>query len=154
MGMLDRYRKKGGFRQLLQLIETCASAKQTQFMDIVKKEDPNWAKTISKKMLSMELIFSWPVEIVGEFAVEIPLRTLAIALKKVGPAGLEKATATLTHLKKREVEEFFTTLNPSPGEIHAASIKVIEKVRQLIDSGKIRLERFAPELALSEEEAA
>ncbi|OQW50875.1 MAG: hypothetical protein A4S09_11150 [Proteobacteria bacterium SG_bin7] len=154
MGMLDRYRKKGGFRQLLQLIETCATAKQTQFMEIVKKEDPTWAKKISKKMLSMELVFSWPIEVVGEFATEIPLRTLAIALKKVGPAGLEKATATLPHLKKREVEEMFSTLNPNPNEVHAASIKVIEKVRQLIDNGKIRLDRFAPDLALTEEEAA
>ncbi len=154
MGMLDRYRKKGGFRQLLQLIETCATAKQNQFMDIVKKEDPNWAKQISKKMLTMELIFSWPIEVVGEFAVEIPPRTLAIALKRVGPGALEKAIATLPHLKKREIEELFSSLTPNPNEIHAASIKVIEKVRQLIDNGKIRLERFAPDLALSEEEAA
>ena len=102
----------------------------------------------------MELVFSWPIEVVGEFATEIPLRTLAIALKKVGPAGLEKATATLPHLKKREVEEMFSTLNPNPNEVHAASIKVIEKVRQLIDNGKIRLDRFAPDLALTEEEAA
>ncbi len=154
MGMLDRYRKKGGFRQLLQLIETCTSSKQTQFMDIVKKEDPSWAMTISKKMLTMDLMFSWPVEVVGEFASEIPPRTLAIALKKVGQPGLEKAIATLPHLKKREIEEFFTILTPNPNEVHAASIKVIEKVRQLIDSGKIRLERFAPDLALSEDEAA
>lgn len=154
MGMLDRYRKKGGFRQLLQLIETCTTQKRDQFMGIIKQENPQWAGIISKKMLTMEVVFNWPVEVIGEFAVELPPRTLAMALKKIGPEGLQKSIATLPHLKKREIEEMYNGLNPTPSEMHAASIKVVEKVRQLIDSGRIKLERFAPDLALTDDEAA
>ena len=154
MGLLDRYRKKDGFKQLLYLIETCNPQKKTQFMNIVKTEDPKWADLISKKMLTIEVIFSWSAEVLGEFTVEIPPRTLAIAAKKPGKDALMKAIATLPHLKQREIEEMFNSLSPSPNEIYAAGIKVIEKVRQLTDSGKIRFDRFAPDLVLTPEEAA
>lgn len=38
MGMLDRYKKKGGFNQLLQLLETSPSAKREQFLSLIGGE--------------------------------------------------------------------------------------------------------------------
>ncbi len=153
MGMLDRYKKKGGFKQLLKLIETCAPQKQNQLLTVIKQEDNKWAILITKKMLTMEIIFSWPAEVVGEFTHLIPPRTLAIAIKKLTPEALEKACVCLPHIKKREVQDFFESLKPSPGEVLAAATKVIEKVRELTDNGTLKFDRFAPELTIDEDAA-
>ncbi len=89
--MLDRYRKKGGFKQLLKLVEGCAPAKQAQLLDIINKEDSNWAGLLKKKMLSIEIIFSWKPETLAEFTHLLPAKTLAYASKKIGPEALQKA---------------------------------------------------------------
>ncbi len=151
--MLDRYRKKGGFIQLLKLLEGCAPAKQAQLLDVIQKEDNGWATLLKKKMLSIEIIFSWKAETLAEFTHLLPPKTLAYAVKKLGPGMLEKAITCFPHVKKREIEDIYATLNPTPGEILAASGKVIEKVRELTDNGTLKFERFAPELTLEDEAA-
>ncbi len=151
--MLDRYRKKGGFKQLLKLVEGCAPAKQAQLLDIINKEDSNWAGLLKKKMLSIEIIFSWKPETLAEFTHLLPAKTLAYASKKIGPEALQKAITCFAHVKKREIEDIYGASNPTPGEILAASGKVIEKVRELTDNGTLKFERFAPELSIDDEAA-
>lgn len=59
MGMLDRYKKKGGFVQLLQLIETSPSKKQEQFLGLIAEESPAWEDTLRKKILTIDKVYSW-----------------------------------------------------------------------------------------------
>ena len=153
MGMLDRYRKKGGFKQLLKLLEGCAPAKQAQLFDVIQKEDTGWASLLKKKMLTLDIIFSWKPETLAEFTHLLPAKTLAYAAKKLGPQALEKAITCFPHMKKREIEDLYSASTPTPGEMLAASGKIIEKVRELTDNGTLKFERFAPELTLDDEAA-
>ncbi|MDZ4660472.1 MAG: FliG C-terminal domain-containing protein [Pseudomonadota bacterium] len=153
MGMLDRYRRKGGFLQLLKLLEGCAPAKQAQLLDVIQKEDADWASLLKKKMLSLEIIFNWKAETLAEFTHLLPPKTLAYAVKKLGPDALQKAITCFAHTKKREIEDIFSSSSPSPGEMLAATGKIIEKVRELTDNGTLKFERFAPELTLDDEAA-
>ena len=40
--MIDRYKKKGGFIQLLNLLETSSKAKQDQFLGLISQESKIW----------------------------------------------------------------------------------------------------------------
>lgn len=153
MAMLNRYRKKGGFKQLLKLLESCAPAKQTQLLEVINSEDKAWATLLKKKMLSLEIIFGWKPDVLAEFTHLIPAKTLAYAVKKLGPEALERAITCFPHIKKREVEDMYNAANPSPGEMLAAAGKVIEKVRELTDNGILKFEKIAPELSLEEDAA-
>ena len=59
MGMLDRYKKKGGFIQLLNLIETTASPKAEKFLKMIGEESPAWEAEIKKKVLSIDRLATW-----------------------------------------------------------------------------------------------
>ena len=59
MSMIDRYRKKGGFVQLLNLIETMGKDKQEKFLKMIGDESPNWSVEIRKRLLSIDKILSW-----------------------------------------------------------------------------------------------
>lgn len=79
MGMLDRYKKKGGFTQLLQLIETSGKAKQEQFLAIVAQESPAWETEIRKKTLTLDKVMTWNPTYLSEIFSRIQILTLASA---------------------------------------------------------------------------
>ena len=66
MGMLDRYKKKGGFIQLLQLIETSNKQKQEQFLGIVAQESVIWEAEIRRKSLTLEKMLKWNATYLAE----------------------------------------------------------------------------------------
>src|SRR5690349_9430773 len=108
MSMLNRFRKPGGFLQLLALIETCEPAKQKSLMHLVGTEDPGWAHLVKLKILTMERIFSWPQEILMEITPHLPDQVLAIAHQmatQLSPKAQEKWLNSLPSMKAREVKE-------------------------------------------------
>jgi hypothetical protein len=54
MGMLDRYKKKSGFVQLLTLIETSSKQKQDQFLSLIGQEDSCLGECTEIKLLTIE----------------------------------------------------------------------------------------------------
>ena len=81
MAMVDRYKKSGGFVQLLQVLETCGAKKREQFMGIISMESPKWAEAINQKMISLEKIVSWKPEILLEILASVNKLAFAVALK-------------------------------------------------------------------------
>jgi flagellar motor switch protein FliG len=59
MSSISRYKKAGGFIQLVSLIETFGAPKREKFIEMIDAESPVWAKALRDKMLSIERIFSW-----------------------------------------------------------------------------------------------
>ena len=103
--MLDRYKKAGGFAQLLKLIETSGAAKQAKFLDLVRQEDPRWWRTIEKKMLNMDRIFSWGEGPVGEIFVRVQELTLVIAKHGISEEHWEMGMKTFSHGQRRRIED-------------------------------------------------
>ncbi|MFN9067220.1 MAG: hypothetical protein ACK5V3_08325, partial [Bdellovibrionales bacterium] len=79
MGMLDRYKKKGGFIQLLQLIETSSKSKQDQFLGLIAQESPNWENEIRKKMITLDKVLEWNPVYLSEIFSRLHPLTLASA---------------------------------------------------------------------------
>lgn len=81
MSMISRYKRSGGFVQLLSLIETSSQTKKDRFLEIIRSESVAWADAIEKHSISLERIFSWSDDTVVEVFKSLPLRNMACALK-------------------------------------------------------------------------
>lgn len=150
MAMLSRYQKSGGFLQLLKLIETCGKSKQENFLRIIEEEDPRWSDTIKMKMLTVPVIFSWPEEALAEVAARLQPITLATIKHGIDETEWEKFMKTFSHSQKRNIDDL-ADKEPSDGEVTAAYIKVIEEVRNMVAEGYLKLEKFAPDLAIGDD---
>ena len=148
--MLSRYQKSGGFIQLLKLIETCGKAKQENFLRIIEEEDPRWSDTIKMKMLTIPKIFAWPEEQLAEIAGRLQPITIATAKHGIGEAEWEKFMKTFSHSQKRNIDDL-ADKEPTAAEISAAYVKIIEEVRSMATEGYLRLEKFAPDLAVEDD---
>lgn len=149
--MLGRYQKTGGFIQILKLIETCGKQKQDNFLNIIHEEDPKWAGAIKEKMLSVEKVFTWPEDVLGEICGRLQQMTLATAKPGLSEPDWIKLTKTLSHSQRRSIDDLAASKKSAPAEISAAFVKIIEEVRSMIKDGYLRVEKFAPELHIEDD---
>lgn len=154
MSMLARFRKPGGFLQLLNLIETCEPVKRNQLMDLIAKEDPGWAHLVKTKALSFERIMAWPQNTLMEITPRIPDKILGVAVHMCPTEFREKLLSSLPHMKRREIEYMLNNFNPSSGEKHAAVIKIIQTVRELEHEGMLKMSMIDPSLVLDQKLAS
>ena len=150
MGMLDRYRKPGGFVQLVSLIESLGSAKQEKFLSMIQEEDPIWMEAVKQKMLTIERIFSWSNDTVSDIVRRLPTKSLASALKGLKEEHRTKAFCLMSNSEKRKVEDEMSGLSDNPAEAQANVQKLIEMTRKMIQETDLRLDNFAPDLMIEE----
>lgn len=148
MSMLARYRKPGGFLQLLTLIETCEPTKQAKLLDLVGNEDPGWAVLVKTKTITLPKIINWKVEALMEVTYHLPEKILATVIFSQPEAIQEKIIKSLPPTKTREVKSLLGIIKPTPGEQNAAMIKMIQIIRDLDKAGKINLGLIDPSLAI------
>lgn len=138
MGMLDRYRKKGGFEQLLTLLETSSHKKREQLLGLIEKEDKSWAKLLKAKVLTFEHMMKWDMLMLAEITHHIPPKVLAVAIKSYGEEGFKKATATIPHMKVLEIKAHFDAPHGA-SEIESAQHRIVQTARELVRDGKISI---------------
>jgi len=148
MSMLMRYRKTGGFQQLLTLLETCSPNRRAQLMNAIQAEDPGWAALLKTKILTLEKVFTWDPLFISEVTVRVPPRLLATAIHGLGPDAFAKATHTMTHMQKREMQTLADELRPTAGEVETARMKIIATVRELERNQEIDLNRVDPSVSV------
>lgn len=154
MSMLARFKKPGGFIQLINLIETCAEPKKTQLLKAVESENPAWAKLLNEKMLTIDKVMAWPAEAVSEITSRLPERIVAIAMLGLKEELRPKATFAMSHMKIRAIEEVMQGYKPSAGEIQAAFLKILMKARELEKGGELKLDKIDPGSSLNDVKAA
>lgn len=150
MSAIARYKKKGGFNQLLELIETSGVSKQEKFLALIEAESPAWAKAIREKMLTVDKIFSGSDEVLKEIFSDMKDLTLAIATYGFGPENTERIFKNLGHTKQRTLKEQISIVKPSDNEISTAYIQVFAEVRRLATQNRNLLAMIDPSLAISE----
>jgi flagellar motor switch protein FliG len=148
--MLARYKKQGGFEQLLLLIETSNDKKQQQFLQLIEAESPMTAAMIKSKMLTLDKIFSWDASFLGDITINVPSKILAILLKDRPENVIQNVIATFPHAKKQEVLAAVKEMTPSVGEYESARIKLIQTVRDLNKAGAIKIAKISPELDIKD----
>jgi hypothetical protein len=150
MSMLDRYRRPGGFLQLLALLETCGATKQERFLEIIRSEDPRWAGVIKTKMLDMPKIYSWKDEVFAEVLGRLQDLTLAVLVIAAPPEVKARVHILAGHSRWRKIEGIIATTEPTPADIATTHMKVIETVRAMVKEGALRFERFDPSLVVED----
>lgn len=148
MGMLDRYKKKGGFTQLLTLIETSGKAKQEQFLKLIAEESPVWEDAIRKKSLSLDKILSWNSMYLSEVISRVQPLTLATAFRGLPKDRLESVLSCLSVSDRRKIMQAMDESNPTPAEISTCIMKFLTETRGLIHGGILKMDKVDPELAI------
>ncbi|MCE3010871.1 MAG: hypothetical protein LW875_09690 [Proteobacteria bacterium] len=148
MSMIDRYRKKGGFVQLLLLIETSGKDKQEKFLKLISDENPAWEQEVRKKMLTMDRVLGWNQSYLMEILPRIPVMQLAML---TGAIPDEKKTYFMNVLgfrERKQVEDMVAEKKPGPAEASAAIMKLFAEVRKMVQEGALKFEKFDPEMAI------
>jgi len=150
MGMLDRYKKKGGFFQLLNLIETSGGKKQEQFLGLISQESPGWELELKKKMLTVDRVFTWPNDVMSEILSRLQPLTLCVSLHGRSAEEIERILTPLPPISKRKILDQMAELNPNPAEKTTCEMKLITEVRAIAASGYIKFEKFDADLFIEE----
>lgn len=151
MALLNRYKKTGGFLQLVQLLETCNPEKQEKLLASIEQESATWAEEVKSKLLDVNRIFSWPDEAILDLIAQIQELTLATSLHGLKEEQKERIFNLMSHSQKRRISDLFDAKQPSAGEITTAFFKTIEEVRDLISKGFIHLKKIDPDLLIPED---
>lgn len=151
MGMLERYKKRGGFLQLLVLLETTEAAKKEKFLKMILDEDPAWDEALRQRMISFDRVMSWEASVLMEFLPQVPVMSIAYAISQLSSEKKTPFIKALTFGSQKKVEEILNDNKPKPGEVISAQMKVISELRNQVAVGKINLEKIDPLLAIAED---
>lgn len=149
MSMLARYKRPGGFLQLLSLIETFGPQKKDKFLEMIELEDGSWAKALREKLLTVERLMSWPDEAVAEVFKNLQPKTIACTIKGLGETDAGRVLQFFSHAERRRLEDEMA-LNIKPEEISATFVKVVEHTRKMVSEGRIRVGKFDGALVIPE----
>lgn len=151
MSMLSRYKKEGGFSQLVELIETCEPKKQQNFLKVIETEDLNWARAIKLKMLTMKKIFAFGSEILEKVSGK-QAESVLIALYSEYPKQLDESILPLYSEDMRAVIVTAAAREPADEkEVIRAEGRFIAEVRKNMNTGSYNWDKVAPELVIPED---
>lgn len=148
--MLDRYKKKNGFIQLLTLIETSGKQKQEQFLNLIGQESKSWELGIRKYMFAMDRILGWDVQCRAEIFSRVQPLTLSTVLHGMVPEQVEAMLSCMSISDKRKIIGMIGERNPTPAEKMTCVLKMISEVRAVSLGGIIKLDKVDPEMAIPE----
>lgn len=148
MSTLARFKKPGGFAQLVHLIESCDAKKKESLLKVIETEDPTWAKLVKEKMLNIDMVMGWQIEITMEIVPHIPEKVLAVCMKGFKPEYQEKVYKCLPAIKQKTFKEMVEMTQTTPGQIESAYMSLLKKVRELDQKRIINIEKINPNLTL------
>lgn len=151
MSMIDRYRKKGGFAQLLNLIETTGKDKQEKFLKIIADENLAWESEIRKRLLTMDKILGWNPTYLAEIFPRVAPVQLAMIVGGLPPEKSELMMKVIGFKEKRQIEEILKEKKPAPGETSAGVMKLFAEIRKMEAEGSLRFEKFDPEMVIPDD---
>lgn len=152
MSSLQRYKRTGGFIQLLSLIETFGPQKKDKFVEMIEAENAVWAKALREKMLTLERILMWPDQYVIEVFKSLPQKNLSLALEGLKLEQRERLLAYFSASERRRLEDLRGgQVDTKPEEISANVLKVIELARKMLIEGNLRPDKFDETLAIPED---
>lgn len=150
MGMLDRYKKKGGYLQLLQLLETSAPAKREQFLNLIAAESPTWEESLKKHILTVNRVYSWDGQNLVEIFTRVPPLMLANVLFGKSSEEVDQILSCLPPISKRKITDLMMEINPTPVEQSSALFKLLSEVRSIFAQGLLRMDKVDPGLVVAD----
>ena len=134
MSTLERYKKEGGFYQLLLLIENSDAEKQQKFLEMIRRESRPWAEAIEHKKFTIEKICTLPPALIAYALELLPPRIIAFALWNQPSEMRQKILFHLNSVIQKKVENTWEQ-EPEPrlGDILNCQIKIFQSIRQVLN---------------------
>jgi flagellar motor switch protein FliG len=154
MAMLEKFRKAGGFQQLVQIIEICDPAKQKHMLQLVGQEDPGWAHLVKAKALTLERIMSWPHQVLMSVLSPLRVPVQAALYNSVNDTQRGNMLKAVHPRLLREIQDYASQKSPSPEQCFSARVQLIQTSRDLINAGKLDPAAFDPTLLIDQKLAA
>lgn len=151
MSMIDRYKKKGGFIQLLNLMETTGKEKQEKFLKMISDESPSWEAEIRKKMLTVDRLLSWNTVFLAEIFPRVQPMQLAMVVGGLPPEKAAQFMNVLTYKEKKAVEDILSNKKPNPAETSAGITKLFSEIRRMVAEGSLKFEKCDPDMVVAED---
>ncbi len=149
--MIDRYRKKGGFVQLLNLIETTGKEKQEKFLSMIKEESPAWEAEIRNKMLTLDKVISWNSTYLAEIFPHVPAIQMAMIIGGLPNEKSQVFLNVLNYKEKKQVQDQLESKKPTPGETASGITRLFSEIRRLAQDGTLKFDKFAPDMLVPED---
>ena len=150
MAMIDRYKKKGGFVALLNLLETTGKEKKEKFLKVIQEETPAWHAELTKKMISMDRVCNWSIENLMEILPRLPYQQVGSAIFSLPEDKKSKFLSALGGSEKRKVEEAWKETQPNAAEISTCQVKLLTEIRKMASEGQLKFETVDPEMVIPE----
>lgn len=151
MGMIDRYRKKGGFVQLLNLIETTGKEKQEKFLSMIKEESPAWEAEIRNKMLTLDKVLSWNSTYLAEIFPHVPAIQLAMIIGGLPAEKSQIFLNVLNYKEKKQVQDQLEAKKPTTADAASGVVRLFAEIRKLAQDGTLKFEKFASDMVIPED---
>lgn len=151
MSMIERYRKPGGFVQLLNLLETTGKDKQEKFLKMIADESPIWETEVRKRILSLDKVLSWNETYLGEIFPRIQPLQLAMIAGGLPPEKLGAFMHVLNFKERKQVEDILKDKKPSQGEVTSGIMKLFAEIRKMEAEGSLKFEKFDPDMTVPED---
>lgn len=148
MGLLERYKKPGGFVQLLGLLETCTPQKRDKFLSMIREESPIWEAELRLKILSVDRIFTWPIGALTELLSRLQNLTIAVLYSSFEAERQGEMAAILNFEQNKHLKLIIQDRKFSLSEVNVSMEKLLIETRSLITQGIIRLDKIDPELEI------
>lgn len=151
MSSLQRYKKAGGFHQLVSLIETFGHQKQEKFLEMIEAENASWAHALRDKMISLGRIMSWPDQVIVEIFKALPPATMDHVLIALPEDQRKRVTQFLSHGDLRRIDEVAAAGQLKTEETASVLIKLVESARKLVSERTLHPDRFDPLLMIPDD---
>jgi hypothetical protein len=151
MSMLARYKKPGGFVQLVKLIEGFGPKKRKKFLEMIEDESEVWAEAVKDKILTIDRIMNWDEQVVAEIVNRLSDLNIATAMLAMTEDQRNKILKFLSHGQKRRLDEIKDMSQPSESEINTVLFKIVAEVREMSAHGYIRIDKVDPSLKVEDE---
>jgi len=151
MGMIDRYRKKGGFVQLLNLIETTGKDKQEKFLKMIADESPIWETEVRKKVLTLDKVLGWNSTYLAEIFPRVQSLQLAMIVGGLPTDKGEILLKAMAFKERRQVEEILQNKKPTPAEVSSGIMKLFAEIRKMEAEGSLKFEKFDQDMVVEED---
>jgi len=142
MSVYSRYKKDpGGFRQLVELLESTPMSKRERMIDVGMEEDPEYTQKALALCISFEDIVQISDMELAEIIAATPPRMTGMAIASLTPEVKQRFLKNTMPKQMAEVKE---GMEEKAGlkEIGGARLKLILTARQLEKKGAIKLKQI------------
>jgi len=147
MSLTARHKKPGGFRKLVNSLETTPEEKRKKILDAMRKEDPDFVAEVENCLFSFQEFAAIDDLTICEIISSlnpIDMRSLALALHKADEKLLGKFTKNMLPAKMRGFKEETELLKEvKKSEQDGSRFRIIGKARELEAQNVIKLKRYS-----------